>query len=401
MSLVAMHRHAIDTPGTAGSVLTMFGRPRALKAVPLLRALSFWIALILSFVASTPACLYGADSDWVRPLGAKEPLIWGRKDGIIFGLPSDGGLPGPRGLIRVGVISAATGRPQLLNFLAIEPVVEGPGSRFSRMAFSELEFSSLDQGFRGKRLWVDPDTMSVQESFRGSLSTVPAHPNPIERLAVRIAVERFTANAAHVYLIASIDSDRPGELHLAVFQQSDSAPVEELTVTATMGNFERLRWLFLKDRVVDSHVLFGSYVGDGFVEHENYPVDEMLRIGDGDAVALCASDEPLPSSAPSTASAFWHYPLPRLTQYWRVPAHDIEPDLRVKVNGRRVYWGSHDPLPNGVAFENFEVRQRYKPGQVFIFGVTANEPWDFDPPIPRLRTPNLAGVASKHSIENK
>ncbi|PYV84886.1 MAG: hypothetical protein DMG93_03255 [Acidobacteria bacterium] len=68
----------------------------------------------------------------------------------MFGLPSDGGLPGPRGLIRIGVISKETGRPQLLNFIAIEPVVLGAGSRFSRMAFSELEPSTLDPGNRGK-----------------------------------------------------------------------------------------------------------------------------------------------------------------------------------------------------------------------------------------------------------
>jgi hypothetical protein len=41
-------------------------------------------------------------------------------------------------------------------------------------------------------------------------------------------------------------------------------------------------------------------------------------------------------------------------------------------------------LPGGVAFENFEVRQRYVPGQVFIFGLTPKEPWQFQPPLPEL-----------------
>jgi len=31
----------------------------------------------------------------------------------------------------------------------------------------------------------------------------------------------------------------------------------------------------------------------------------------------------------------------------------------------------------GVAFENFEVRQRYVSGQTFIFGITPQEPWVF------------------------
>ena len=337
----------------------------------------------LLFFPLTAGFAYCA-GEWIRPATPTSPLIWGRTDGIIFGLPSEGGLPGPRGLIRIGVISPTTDKPQLLNFIAIEPVVFGAGSRFSRMAFSELEFSILDQGLRGKRLWVDP-----AEAYQGTLSTVSRSPKLIERLSVRIDVERFTANGAYVYLIASINSDRPGELKLSVFRQNQSPPIEELTLTATMGNFERLRWLFLRNRLVDSRTLFRGDTGDDFYEHENYPLDEMLRIGDGDAIALCTTNEPSPSSVPDTNTKVWHYPLPRLTQYWRVPAHSIEPDLRVRVNGRRVYWQSHNPLPNGVAFENFEVRQRYVPGQVFIFGVTAEEPWNLDPPVPELVRPDL------------
>jgi len=163
-----------------------------------------FIAFLWLLLASVAA---GDDQGpWIRPQNAGEPLIWGRRDGILFGLPSEGGLPGPRGLVRVGVFSTDTGRPQLLNFIAIEPVVLGPGKRFDRMAFSELERSTLDGGIAGKRLWVDPAT-----DLRGVLSTVAEPPKRIERLSVRIDVEQFAANGARVYLIASIDSDRPGE----------------------------------------------------------------------------------------------------------------------------------------------------------------------------------------------
>ena len=75
---------------------------------------------------------------------------------------------------------------------------------------------------------------------------------------------------------------------------------------------------------------------------------------------------------------------PKLTQYWRIPAHDIQPDLRVKVNVRRTYWASQNEVPGGPAFENFELRQRYAAGQIYIFGLTPASPWDFDPKIPRL-----------------
>ena len=91
----------------------------------------------------------------------------------------------------------------------------------------------------------------------------------------------------------------------------------------------------------------------------------------------------------------------KLTQYWRVPSRHIEPDLRVVVNGRRVYWGSSDrvpggiKIPGGVAYENFEMRQKYRPDQVFIFGITKLAPADIRPSIPRLGTPAASPPAKE------
>jgi len=317
------------------------------------------------------------ESKWVRPQKAGDPLVWGRRDGIVFGLYSQGGIRGPRGLIRVGIISPETSSPELLNFIAVEPVVAGAGARFDRMAFSELEMSQLDPGQRGKRMWVHEGSGSSDEAQRGSLETLHAGKATVERLSVRIDVERFTQNSAHVYLIASIDSDHPKELRLRVFAETDSPPLDELTLTATMGNYERLRLLWLNDRVVDSRQLFPEYNGDAFVEQYNYPLPEMLRSGDGDAVVFCTSNERDPGKTEGNSTAHWVYTLPKLTQYWRVPGHDVEPDLRVRVNARRDYWASKVPVLGGIAFENFEVRERYVSGQTFIYGISEQEPWDF------------------------
>lgn len=339
-------------------------------------------------------------SQWIQPHAPGDPLIWGRKDGILFGLPSPGGMRGPRGLIRVGVISPSTGQPELINFIAVEPVILGPGSRSSRMAFSELEPSRLDldehgTGEHGKRLWVDLSSYQKSNPDKSDLPTgtvqifpgernSPAAPSTgkIERLSVQIDVERFSANGAHVHLIASIDSDHPDELRLSVFADNDSPAIEELALTATMGNFERLRRLWLHRCVVDSRELMGSYTGDAFTDPPNYPLRDMLRTADGDAIVFATTNEDNPSSFPGTHKGNWHYPLPRLTQYWRIEAHEIQPDLRVRFNGRRVYWASHDPVPGGIAYENFDVRQRYTPGQTYIFGVTAKAPWQFTPAVP-------------------
>lgn len=343
---------------------------------PTLRRCGRSLAVAIVFVCLA-AMAQAEDSQWVRPTKPDDPLVWGRRDGIVFGLASPGGIKGPRGLIRIGIFTAGLAGPQLLNYIAVEPIVQGAGDRFDRMAFSELEMSEMDPGQRGKRMWVAPSSAADKNAASGMLETLHVGEATVERLSVRIDVEKFTANGAHVYLIASIDSDHPGELRLSTFAEKDSPPIEELTVTATMGNFERLRLLWLKDHVEDSRKLFGSYTGEEFIEGEAYPLGDMLRSGQGDAIVFCTSSEHDPRSSPGNDTAHWVYPLPKLTQYWRVPGHDVQPDLRTRVNARRVYWASTAPVLGGIAFENFEVRQRFVPGQSFIFGLTSQEPWQF------------------------
>ena len=335
-----------------------------------------------------------AGGSWIRPSGPDAPLIWGRTDGIVFGIRSNGGMRGPRGLIRIGVPQANGAPAELVNFVAIEPVIAGPGPRFSRMGFSELDRSQLDPGERGKRIWVTPAEVA------GELHRVPLLPSiveilggkpkgprePLEVLSVRFEVEPFEYTRAHVYVVASMVSDAPREVRLAVYRHPDSPEIEELTTTATMGNYERLRHLWLKDRVVDSR---DTPPGKGAANFEfrdlpNFPLAEMLRTGDGDAIVFCTPNEADPGAVAVTAAPSWTYRAPVLTQYWRVPAHDIQPDLRVKVNVRQVYWASHIAVPGGPAFENFEVRQRYVPGQVFIFGLSPMKPWEWETQIPHL-----------------
>ena len=355
----------------------------------LAKVLAFVLAVVIPISFLCPHCA-GAEvqTQWIRPMKPGDPLLWGRKDGLIFGLPSDGGLPGPRGLIRVGMLSARTGSPELLNYVAIEPVTTGRGSRGDRMAFSELEMS-LSDAQPGKRLWVEAGVSGLS----GELSAQSGGQTSIETLTVRIEVERFQSNGAHVYVIATVASDHPQELRLSVYRHDDSPEIEELTLTATMGNYERLRWLWLKDQVVDSREIYRGYKGDDFAEHATYPLKKMLRAPDGDAIVFCTTNEAHPESNPNfAAKEHWRYRLTRTTQYWRVRAADIEPNLRVRVNGRRVYWNTHSPVGGGIAFENFEVRQKYKPGQTFVFGFSTKEPWEFEPHIAHLAAARIPEV---------
>ena len=345
--------------------------------------LTFGCLCVLASLLLSMRCTFAQESPWVRPQKPGDPLMWGRRDGILFALPFEGEATGvgpllratPRGLIRVGFFTPDKAEPQLLNFLAVEPVIKGPGRRFDRLGFSELEMSTLDPGQRGKRLSVHAEAKGFAEG--GALETVQVGNAKVERLTVRIDVEKFTANGAHVYLVLSIDSDHPSELRVATFAEKDSPPLEDLSVTATMGNYERLRQVWLKDRVVDSRTLFGDYAGEAFVEQQGYTLNEMLRTNDGDAIVFCTSDEASPRDSDGNATAHWPFALPKVTQYWRVPGSDVQPDLRVRVNARRVYWASTIPVLGGIAFENFEVRQRYVPGQVFVYGITQQEPMPF------------------------
>ena len=339
-----------------------------------LHGIALALAAMLPFFS--PAIAFAQDSAWVRPQKPGDPLTWGRRDGIVFGLISNGGIKGPRGLIRIGFYTPDSPNPQLLNFLAVEPVAAGPGRRFDRLAFSELEMSDLDAGQRGKRMWVHT---AGAKGFAegGTLETVRTGNASVERLSVRIDVEKFSLNGAHVYVVLSIESDHPGEIRVQSYAESDSPPLEELGITSTMGNFERLRLLWLKDQVEDSRRLFGAYTGDAFVEGVSYPLSEMIRSSEGDAIVFCTNDEVSPRETPGNDTAHWPYPLPKRTQYWRVPGHDVEPDLRVRVNARRVYWASTSPVLGGIAFENFEVRERFVPGQAFVFGITPKEPYSF------------------------
>ena len=345
--------------------------------------------LMMTVLLTFAVAAIAQESAWVRPSHPDDPLIWGRHHGIVFGLSSPGGIHGPRGLIRIGLYATLQdSKPELLNFIAVEPVVQGVGSRSDRMAFSELEMSQLDPGQRGKRMWVDSETRSADGTPSGKLETLHAGNATVERLTVRIDVERFTANGAHVYVVASIDSDHPYEVRLRAHAEPDSPPIDELTATATMGNYERLRLLWLRDRMVDSRQLFASYTGDAFVEDVDYPLGEMLRSGEGDAIVFCTSNEADPGKTPGNETAHWAYMLPKLTQYWRVPGRDVEPNLRVRVNARRVYWASNAPVLGGIAFENFEVRQRFVDGQSFIFGISPQEPWEFSRELYLLKPPS-------------
>jgi hypothetical protein len=271
----------------------------------------------------------------------------------------------PRGLIRLGYPVLAGGGYDLINFIAIEPIVNG------RRGFSELEHSRLD-GITGKRIWAQDE--GVGKGMNPVSGKLQNGLNGEEELAVMLGVEELE-NDAHVQLAVRHSSNRPDEIELTLFQEPDSAPLDYCILTATMGNMARTRQLWLKDEVVSSLKIYGDYQKTDFAPHKEYPLSRLHRTAGGEVLVAMTNDEENPATVyPFPNSELWHYAGRKVTQYWAKAAGTFRNDLQAVVNARYTYWLSTRPIPGGVAFENFELRERFYDEQKFIFGITRRKP---------------------------
>lgn len=250
-------------------------------------------------------------ADWVRAgLNTNQP-IWGVRGGLLWAVPPGGfrSASGPRGLIRLGYPISTNGGYNLINFIAVEPIVNG------QRGFSELELSALD-GARGKRLWAVGDTNLAPGTSQPTL--VPGRltqPSPgIEQLDVTLRVEPFD-NGARVRLVVSQRSDEPDGIQLAVHADPGSAPIEYCILTATMGNLARTRRLWLKDEVISSLQLYPEHKDDNFAPHQTYPFDRLTQTTQRDVVVAVTTDEDDPASVyPFPGRRLWHYGGLKVTQ---------------------------------------------------------------------------------------
>lgn len=327
------------------------------------RQFRFVFCLALLLVAGTA---FGVD--WIRAGGDTNQPVWGIRGGLQFAIfPGSfiGGEGGPRGLIRIGYPTLTNGGYDLINFIAIEPIVG------QARGYSELEPSHFD-GKRGKVFWSGAAPATNKETAAIGLGKISSLSKGVEELCVPIGVEKFD-NGAHVRLILSQRSDAPDELRLTVFAEPDSAPIKSCILTATMGNKTRSRLLWLKDETASSLKIFGDYHDAGFAQQVSYPLARLPRNAAGDALVAISNDETNPAIA-LTDDNFWKYRGEKVTQYWRKPAAELNDSLRCAVNARFTYWMSQNPLPGGLAFENFEFVDDFKDGESFILGVTKRLP---------------------------
>ena len=345
-----------------------------------MRCSYWWLAtgLLLCFGALPAAACHEAeppktlappvvDGPFLRPAeGEPAELTWGIQGGIAIGLWPN---PGPRGLIRV--YTPYLGQPPhtAMNFIAVEPVVG------KLRGFSELEKSRLDSGIAGKAMWssdVLEENPQPREPWRPARGVVRGE-HGHRTLSVFIPVEPFD-NGARPVVEVRLREDRPHEVCLRVFAAAGGRPMRSCILTATMGNYARLRRLYLKDRVEESRGVYEPFraVFAGFAAHRQWGISDML-LRNGRAFVAATPDEPHPANAHYAADVapHWHYRGVRATQYWHATARH---DLVVRVNGRRTYWASNAAIPGGVAYENFELEAPFEPGQEFCFGIIPDTP---------------------------
>jgi hypothetical protein len=309
------------------------------------------------------------NGNWVQPTQEKPAQpVWGHVNGIQVGLAP---MPGPRGLLRIYTPYLGQPEGKMINFVALEPIPAGEEYR----GLSELEMSELD-GVRGKRFWSSDDSLQtnpLSEEFpaRGVIRKI----NGVETLTVFIFSEPFK-NGAKVYIRLRFFENRPYEIELSTYACRDSRKLKNFILTATMGNYARLRTVYLEGSTKSSVNLWPGYKETDFAPHIAYPLKKMIRNKNGYAYFIAAPNEKNPWEAtysPDT-NQHWKYQGAIATQYWYSPKPDLS--LEGLVNGRFAYWASKSPIPGGIAFENFELKEKFRNGATFIFGVCPGSPED-------------------------
>jgi hypothetical protein len=250
-------------------------------------------------------------------------------------------LRGPKGLIRVYAPSVGVEPPNMINFIAVEPVVD---LQKGLSEIEELEFS-------------------ITEALRTDRG-----------LEYRMTTGRFR-NGAELEVVIRLDHDTPEEIHFQVFTTDVGKPPQAVILTATMGNFAGLREVWTANGPVHARDMWIAPIPkdpyfEGFAPHrEFYP--PTLHEADGWIMAAATPDATGAPAANPEAASHWHYKGRTATQYWKTRA--IE-KLRLRVNARATYWGSTADIHGGPAIENFEFAAPFKLGLEFIFGVTQKTP---------------------------
>ena len=308
---------------------------------------------------------------WVRPsTEANARPKWGFKKGIQVGIAPTGG---PRGLLRIYTPYLEQPDDYVTNFIAIEPI---PANGGTFRGLSELEKSNID-GRNGKIFWSSDDNILDENDKAAPAKGVIQTINGEQTLTLYIFCERFN-NGVSPYVRLRFRESKPYEIELETYTVNDGTPEPDYCIlTATMGNKMRLRNLFCKDKTHNSLQLWPDYRGDGFAPHFHVPSSEMITSDEGEIYFIAEPDEADPASRELNegTNKGWKYIGKKAVQYWRKPCDNSA--TQGLVNGRYTYWASKAPIPEGIAYENFELKSPFVQGDRFIFGIVPTTAEEF------------------------
>ena len=308
--------------------------------------------------------------NWIQPSECIPAMpIWGHAKGVSVGLAP---LPGPRGLLRIYAPYLNEYPPSVVNFIAFEPIPLNSEER----GFSELEKSKLDD-VNGKRFWSSNNSngynpKSPVEPARGEISIAKGQ----EVLTVFIHSEKFD-NGAMLYIRLRFFENEPYQLELTTYSSPESVKLKNFIVTATMGNKMRLRNLHLKDEKISSLKIWPDYKSIHFTEHAIFPIEKLIHDNVGKVYFITSPNEDCLQGViyPEGTKQHWKYQGKTATQYWICNSPHAE--LKGIVNGRFVYWASKSPIPGGISIENFELKEPFRQGATYVFGIDPRKPEEF------------------------
>lgn len=274
----------------------------------------------------------------------EEPLRWGVQGGIHVALDpvsvDEDPCGDPPGLLRVGMPVREGGAYELMNYIAVEPTVNG---KLDQSELLKLPFTA------------EAPVRTTVDNVAAMEVTVRPAPFP---------------NGAHVRLVMQFREDRPGEVRFKIHQEEGSAPIQRCLLTATMGNRARVREVHLARGVITSHQVFGSYRGPDFAPTEDiHPASELQKTEAGDWIVRFTGDEPDPAATVPFGLPNWHYRGARVMQYWKKPANTPAVNLELRTNARFMYWMTDVQIPGGISFENIDLRDDFVDGEEFVYGV--------------------------------
>ena len=293
--------------------------------------------------------LIPADDDSAAPW-------WGIKNGIGVTVPTQ---HGPRGLIGIQTPYLGLQGYQVLNFVALEPIVDG------HRGYSEMEHSKVDD-VQGLRLWatddIERDAQPPAAGTRppkGKIETIDG----VQTLSLYVHIEPMGHGARPIVQVV-FRADKPYEVTFKTFAADGSAKMDSCVLSSTCGNYARLRILRLKGTEADALKLWEDEKTPehGFFSPRAWSLNELAS--DEKGVVVCAESN---EANPAAIDAHWKYAGVPAKQYWRCP--NPSDKLVCRVNARETYFGTQGiKIPGGRAFENFELEDSFQEGQEFIFG---------------------------------